>query len=238
MFGKSALPNLLTLGNLFFGCLATRSAFRGAFTDAAAFVAFGLLLDFLDGLVARMLKVDGALGKQLDSLADLVTFGLVPGVFMYALIDRSLDGTRAYLPYFGFVITLSAAVRLAKFNVDVRQNDYFFGLPTPANALYIISLMMILIFQNTPTVDSLLSNTYFLLFNVLVSSVFMLLDVKLFSLKVKSISWRRNELRYAFLLISALLILGLKFLAIPLIIVLYIVLSAVTSITRFSNWLD
>ncbi len=238
MLGKATLPSLLTLSNLFFGCLAAQAAFRAAFTDAAAFVALGLLLDFLDGWVARTLEVDDTMGRQLDSLADLVTFGLVPGIFMCALIDRSLDGTRPYLSYLGFVITLSAAVRLAKFNADTRQTDYFFGLPTPANALYVISLMMILIFQNTPTVDRLLSNTYFLLFNVLMISVFMLLDVKLFSLKIRSFSWRQNGLRYAFLLVSALLVWELKFLAVPLIIALYIAVSAATAITRFSSWLD
>lgn len=232
------MPNLLTLGNLLSGCIAAKMAFEGAFATAALLVCIGLFLDFFDGFAARFLKVDGALGKQLDSLADMVTFGLVPGIFMYELIDRSLGRTPGYLPYLGFVITLSAALRLAKFNVDVRQSDYFLGLPTPANAIYVISLVMILQFQRTPLIDGLLSNTYFLLLNVLLSSVLMLADVKLFSLKIDAITWHGNALRYAFLLLSAILILVLHFLAIPLIISIYLVLSITTSLRNFRNWLD
>ena len=238
MFGKNTLPNSLSLGNLFCGCLAAKLAAEGALTTAVLFVCIGLILDFFDGFAARLLRVDGALGKQLDSLADMVTFGLVPGLFMYALLDYSLAGGNPYLPYLGFVITLCAALRLAKFSVDARQSDYFFGLPTPAGTLYILSLFLILRFQSTPMLERLLSNFYFLSLNALLVSALMLLDIKLFSLKIKTLKWHGNELRYSFLLLSAGLLFLFHFLAIPLILALYVIVSTVTSLRSFRNWLD
>ena len=155
---KKHIPNLLTLGNLFSGTVATIFAVQGKFTEAALFVVIGILFDFLDGFAARLLNVSGELGKQLDSLADMVTFGVVPGFIMARLIQESLGldfpprevFSTEVLPYylFGFLIPIFSAFRLAKFNLDTRQSDAFYGVPTPANTILILSFWLILVRHN------------------------------------------------------------------------------------------
>lgn len=160
------IPNAITCGNLFCGCLAIVAAFNGNLVGSAYLVGLAAILDFFDGFVARLLKVTGEIGKQLDSLADMVTFGVVPGVVMFHLIKMSilnfaitgdsaintenkiemLSGS-SILPYLAFVITIFSCIRLAKFNLDTRQSDSFIGVPTPANSILICSIPLILYYH-------------------------------------------------------------------------------------------
>lgn len=134
---KKHIPNLITLGNLFCGTIATIFAVQANYEFAALFVVFGIVFDFFDGFAARLLNVSGELGKQLDSLADMVTSGVVPGIIMYHLLDNDSSEVSA-LKYIGLLLTLGACYRLAKFNIDTRQSDSFIGLPTPAMCLFVI----------------------------------------------------------------------------------------------------
>jgi CDP-diacylglycerol--serine O-phosphatidyltransferase len=184
----------------------------------AAFVWAACVFDFLDGLVARALKVNSPIGKELDSLADVVSFGVLPSLFMFTLIAEKSDN--AYLPYIAILIAVCSAIRLAIFNIDESQSNSFKGLPTPANALFLTGLPFIhfsgfqFIFH--PASLALIS----IIFSVLLVSRF-----ELFALKFKSFTWGSNKIRFTFLLCSILLIVSLTFAAIPLIIILYILLS-------------
>ena len=148
---KKHIPNIITLLNLFCGCIALVFAFQQEFLLAFYFVCLGIFFDFFDGFFARLFKVSSPLGLQLDSLADMITSGIVPGVIMFQMLLKSFgeeriisvsswDNSVMILPFLGFIITLGACYRLANFNIDTRQTDSFIGLPTPANTLYIISL--------------------------------------------------------------------------------------------------
>ena len=137
---KKYVPNFLTLLNLFCGCIAIIFITQKNFQFAFFFVSLGIFFDFFDGFFARLFQVSSPLGLQLDSLADMITSGLVPGFTMFVLLATFDIETTELFPYLGFVITLGACYRLANFNIDVRQSDSFIGLPTPANALLILSL--------------------------------------------------------------------------------------------------
>ena len=161
---KAFIPNLLTLLNLFSGAIAVIFAVEGALTIAALSVLLGIFFDFFDGFLARKLKVESTLGLQLDSLADMVTSGLVPGLIMFQLLSLSISGSGHYmdlLPYTGLLITLGSAYRLANFNIIVDQKNYFTGLPTPANALLILSFPMILEYQNNEAFNFIILNPFY-----------------------------------------------------------------------------
>ena len=206
---------------------------------AAIFVFFGILFDFLDGFAARMLKVTSDIGVQLDSLADMVTSGLVPGIVMFQLLSMAqkngwnldLFGMHTevgLLPLFGFLITLASAYRLANFNVDENQVSSFRGLPTPANTLLILSLPLILFYQNNDFLNDLILNQWFLIGITLLSVFLLNSKIELFALKFQGTSFKENGVKYLFLIGSLVLIITLKFLAIPLIIAFYILTSLVT----------
>lgn len=235
---KQHIPNLLTLGNLFCGTVAVIFAIKGDFTATALLVAIGIGFDFFDGFVARALNVQGELGKQLDSLADMVTSGVVPGIVMLKLFEEAFNvdavgyfGVDEYgmtgsnLPYLGLLLTLGACYRLAKFNIDERQSDSFIGLPTPAMSLFVISLPLIVNFSNHIFFIDLVINKYFLLVVTFLLTFLMNAELPLFSLKFKDFSLKNNKVKYLFLLISIALLIGLKFVAVPLIILLYVLLS-------------
>ena len=228
---KKYIPNLITLGNLFCGTIAVVFAVRGALDWAALFVAIGIFFDFFDGFFARLLHVKSEMGLQLDSLADMVTSGVVPGVTMFQLFNQSsyvVENTTtwaAYLPYIGFLITLASAYRLANFNIDTRQTSGFIGLPTPANTMFILSLPLILQYQPTELFDSLLHNMWVLLGITLLSAYLLNAEIALFALKFNDYSFKNNALKYVFLALCVILLLSLKIIAIPLIILLYIILS-------------
>jgi CDP-diacylglycerol--serine O-phosphatidyltransferase len=243
---KKHIPNLLTLGNLFCGTIATVFAVEGDFIMAGLFVVIGILFDFLDGFVARLLKVSGELGKQLDSLADMVTSGVVPGVIMFNLLSESgsfrvlLEPTEtmrwigvkfAPIQFIGLFLTLGACYRLAKFNLDTRQSDSFIGLPTPAMSLFVISLPLIHEYSDIEFVRNLMSNHYFLIIVTLVLTYLMNAEIPLFSLKFKDYSLQKNWIIYLFLISSILLIFIFSYVSIPIIIILYVVLSVFKNLT-------
>ncbi|PQJ81625.1 CDP-alcohol phosphatidyltransferase family protein [Polaribacter glomeratus] len=228
------IPNYITLGNLFAGTVAAIFAVEGNFKTAAIFVLIGIILDFFDGFIARLLGVSGELGKQLDSLADMVTSGVVPGIIMFKLIQSNLNvGSNLELktaqildvPLIGLILTLAACYRLASFNLDTRQSDSFIGLPTPAMCLFVVSLPLIRMHSGIEFVNDLISNNYFLIAVTWILSFLMNAEMHLFSLKFKEYSFKNNYIKYIFLIASVLLIFTLNFLAVPLIIILYIILS-------------
>lgn len=235
---KKHIPNLLTLGNLLSGTIATIFAVEGDFVSAGLFVVLGIFFDFLDGFVARILKVSGELGKQLDSLADMVTSGVVPGIIMFQLLKNRTEETgdfsngfnlQDYLPYLGLLLTLGACYRLAKFNIDTRQSDSFIGLPTPAMSLFVISLPLIVEYSNDSIITDLVQNNYFLIAVTLILTYLMNAELPLFSLKFKDYNLKNNVMKYFFLITSIGLIIILKYISIPLIIVFYVLLSVISN---------
>lgn len=231
---KQHVPNFITLLNLFSGCVAVVFAVQNKLELAALFVFLGIFFDFLDGLAARLLKVQSELGVQLDSLADMITSGLVPGIVMFQLLKMSHTGgwNAGFIgneidlfPFFGFAITLASAYRLAKFNIDENQVSSFIGLPTPANTLLILSLPLILLYHNNDFLNGLILNEWFLIVITLLSAFLLNARIELFALKFKSWQFKGNEMRYLFIIGSLILLLTLQFLSIPVIIVLYILMS-------------
>src|SRR5690554_2750457 len=166
---KKHIPNFITLLNLFSGCIALVFAMQGDFLNAFIFVSLGIFFDFFDGFFARILKVQSPLGVQLDSLADMVTSGVVPGFVMFRMLSEY--SANEFLPYFGFIITLGSCMRLAKFNIDTRQTDSFIGLPTPANALFILSLPLVILHTEFSWVIDLLTDVW-VLFGISILSTF------------------------------------------------------------------
>ncbi len=239
---KKHIPNLLTLGNLFCGTIATIAAVQQNYITAAIFVAIGVFLDFLDGLAARLLKVSGDLGKQLDSLADVVTSGVVPGIIMFGLLSNDEIIDVFHENWFGFefrmiqllglLLTLGACYRLAKFNIDTRQNDSFIGLPTPAMSLFIISLPLIQEYSNFDMVKDLITNDYFLITITFLLTYLMNSEIHLLSLKFKDFSFRNNVVKLLFLISSVILIILLDYISIPMIIIFYIILSFLSDFSK------
>jgi len=245
---KKHIPNILTLLNLLSGTIAVFFAVKEQLVIAALFVFVGILFDFADGFVARLLNVQGELGKQLDSLADVVTSGLVPGIVMFQLILSSVsnrswavDGysmiEMSLNDYFsviyitsaiGLLFTLAAAYRLAKFNIDARQTSSFIGLPTPAASLVILSLPLILVYSNNEIVVNLIENTWFLIGLTLLLCYLMNAEIPLFSLKFKDYKWKNNKVKFVFVLVTLILVVALQFIAIPLVIIWYVLLSMLT----------
>lgn len=234
----SQIPNLLTLGNLFCGTIAAIFAVEEDFINASIFVLIGILFDFFDGFAARLLKVTGELGKQLDSLADMVTSGVVPGIFMLKLIQNNLqndfndiDKSIFDVSLIGLILTLAACYRLAKFNLDERQTDSFIGLPTPAMCLFIISLPLIQEYSDIEFAAKLTYNNYFLIAITWVLTFLMNAEIPLFSLKFKDYSLKKNWVTYLFLFLSLMFIILFNYLSIPIIITFYVVLSIIKNLT-------
>ena len=218
---KKHIPNFLTLLNLLCGCIAIVMVAYLKFYMAFYFVALGIFFDFFDGYFARKFNVAGPLGVQLDSLADMVTSGVVPGFVMFCLMSIGANSINSLLPYLGFIITLGACYRLANFNIDTRQSDSFIGLPTPANTLFIVSLPLI----SNSIVASYINNQWVLLGITAISAYVMNAEIPLFSLKIKDFSFHKYKLQMGFLIASITMVITLKFLAIPLIILTYVLLS-------------
>jgi CDP-diacylglycerol--serine O-phosphatidyltransferase len=224
---KKHIPNFITLLNLFCGCIALVFVSELNFEMAFFFVSLGIFLDFFDGFFARLFKVAGELGLQLDSLADMVTSGVVPGFVMFGLLKQGQDPTSAsqIIPYLGFIITLGSCYRLANFNIDTRQTDSFIGLPTPANALFILSLPLVIKYSDSLVMLEILSNQWFLLAITLFSAFILNAEIPLFSLKIKDFTFKKNALQIVFLGVCVLLLVFLHYLAIPLVIITYVLLS-------------
>lgn len=228
---KKQIPNTITLLNLLCGCIALVFASKDNFDLAFYFVCLGIFLDFFDGFFARLFKVSGALGLQLDSLADMVTSGVVPGFVMYKMMLSSnvamTEGWLQLFPYLGFIITLGSCMRLARFNIDTRQTDSFIGLPTPANALFILSLPLVLKYYSSDSlmVIEILTDKWVLLLITLFSAYILNAEIPLFALKVKKFNFKDNALQFGFLICAILFLVFLNYLAIPLIIIFYVLLS-------------
>jgi CDP-diacylglycerol--serine O-phosphatidyltransferase len=224
------IPNAITLMNLFCGCIAAVFALNNDFEMAFYWVSLGIFLDFFDGFFARLFQVSSPLGLQLDSLADMVTSGVVPGIVMYQLMGSSSSfpqwgWSMEPWPFLGFLITLGSCYRLANFNIDTRQTDSFIGLPTPANALFILSLPLVLQHSDSMLVLELLTNPWVLVLITLLSVYMLNAEIPLFSLKIKKFSWKGNALQIGFLISSLLLLVFFQYAGIPLVIVFYVLLS-------------
>jgi len=237
---KKHIPNAITLLNLSTGLLAIIAIFRGYFDEAFIFVCLGIFLDFWDGFLARKFNVAGPLGVQLDSLADMVTCGVVPGLMMFRLFediqqtqpDYMLTEETFYMgfvPYLGFLITIASCYRLANFNIDTRQTDSFIGLPTPANALVIMSIPMIQYANDFEMVTAILYNPYVLLVITLISAYILNAEIPLFSLKIKEFTWAKYKMQILFLIGSLVSFFVLGFVAIPLIIISYVLVSIISN---------
>jgi CDP-diacylglycerol---serine O-phosphatidyltransferase len=230
---RKHLPNFLTCMNLLSGCMAIVMVFQGQPYYSALLVAASLVFDFLDGFAARMLKSTSPLGQQLDSLADMVTFGLLPGVVMHRLFLQSVPFSLEQDPYqvnflsfFPFIITVFSALRLAVFNLDERQAVSFRGLPTPACTIFVVSLALIPghdRFHLTPVI----LNSYFIAGVCMILSYLLVSGLPLFALKFRNFSWKQNQVQYIFLVLSLVLILAFGYTGLPLIILLYIILSLI-----------
>ncbi len=224
------IPNAITLMNLFCGCIAGVFALNNDFEMAFYWVSLGIFLDFFDGFFARLFQVSSPLGLQLDSLADMVTSGVVPGIVMYQLMGSSSSFPQwgwamEPWPFLGFLITLGSCYRLANFNIDTRQTDSFIGLPTPANALFILSLPLVLQHSDSMLVLELLTNPWVLVLITLLSVYLLNAEIPLFSLKIKKFSLKENVLQIGFLISSLLLLVFFQYAGIPLVIVFYVLLS-------------
>jgi CDP-diacylglycerol--serine O-phosphatidyltransferase len=225
---KKHIPNFLTCCNLLcgtFGILYILSPkdFGNVEIPVAYFIWAACVFDFFDGFVARLLKVSSPIGKELDSLADVISFGLLPAFFMFKYLSESVAGSGMdFLPYIAFLIVVCSALRLAIFNVDETQKDSFRGVPTPANTLFITGLYFLS--EYLPFI----SNPWVLAVITIVFSLLLVSRFELFALKFKNLKWADNQLRFTFLLLAVLLLVIFKFAALPLIIILYILMSLAT----------
>jgi CDP-diacylglycerol--serine O-phosphatidyltransferase len=209
------LPNFLTCCNLICGCLGIIFLWESPQIETAYFVWAACLFDFFDGFAARLVKVSSPIGKELDSLADVVSFGVLPSLFMFRLLQ--FESAIEYLPYVALLIAVCSALRLAIFNVDETQSDSFKGLPTPANALFITGLP----FLDYSFFDFVFSPVVLVLI-IIVFSLLLVSRFELFALKFKNFTWADNKVRFTFLVLSVLLLALFQFAAIPLIIILYL----------------
>ena len=220
------IPNALTCMNLFSGCIACVMAFHANFEMAMLFIVIGAVFDFFDGLAARLLHAYSNIGKDLDSLADDVSFGVAPALIVFSLFKQIdypdyLSFLANWLPYAAFLIAVFSALRLAKFNNDTRQTTSFIGLPVPANALFWASLIAGC--KPIASYHPLLTLALVCLFSWLLVS-----EIPMFSLKFKNLSWKDNKIAFIFVIISAILLITLKIAGFAAVIVWYILLSILT----------
>lgn len=223
------IPNTLTSCNLFSGCIAAYMAFQGNYKEALLFIVLGAMFDFFDGMTARLLHVSSPIGKELDSLADDITFGLAPAAIAFSLFKEVyypdfLMPVAGIMPYTAFLIAVFSGLRLAKFNIDERQTSSFIGMPTPANALFWASLAVgghsFLISDNF--------NAIYLFVLVVVMSLLLVAELPMFSLKFKDLSWGHNKISYIFLIVSLPLLIIFQLSGIAAVIIWYILLSLAT----------
>ena len=227
---KKNIPNLITLGNLTCGLLSIVLGLEGNLALAGVFIFYGAILDFFDGLAARLLKVSSEIGKQLDSMADMVTFGVAPGILMYQLISMTNENQLGIsyeltIALIAFLIPIFSAIRLAKFNIDTRQTTSFIGLPTPASAIFIASLTII---GKNFSLELLIISTIIL-------SLLLVAELPLFSLKInkgENLKSQLNIIRILFLISCVILLFVFYFVSIPFIVILYIFLSIINNLIK------
>lgn len=222
---KKHIPNTLTCLNLLSGMLGILYVVQNGPYYGFYFILAAAVLDFFDGFAARWLKVQSDIGKQLDSLADLVTFGVLPAFIAFFLIQSGQ--AQPFLPYIAFFIGIQSAIRLAKFNIDERQEDRFIGLPTPANALFFSTLPVLA--ENSTFLSSYLLNPWLLSTITVIFSLLLTAEIPLLALKFKDFSWKKNLFRYLLLLISAASLIFWGWAGIPIAVLSYILLSLISN---------
>ncbi|TDQ16485.1 CDP-diacylglycerol--serine O-phosphatidyltransferase [Algoriphagus boseongensis] len=220
---KAHIPNTITLLNLLTGAIGIIFVLKGEILSGAIFVLMAAGFDFLDGMAARILKVQSNLGKELDSLADVVSFGVLPGFILYKMAESS--NPENWLPYLTLIVPMLSAYRLAKFNLDARQSDRFIGLPTPANALFISTLPHLALLW--PKVGEVLNSQFILIGIAWIFSILLIAEIPLIALKFKNFKIRENLFRFLLIVISLASFAILQLGGIPLIILAYIGLSLV-----------
>jgi len=238
---KNSIPNTLTICNLLSGCLSIVASFEGFPVWSGVFILIAATFDFLDGLMARILKAYSDIGKELDSLADIVSFGLAPAVILFnflksVLLIQTIDYDdlsfkNVFILMSPFIITAFSAIRLAKFNIDNSQQYEFRGLPTPANAIFIAWLPFILSSYNLKSMFIILNINSILLL-IFIHSFLLVSNIPLFSLKLKSLKWADNKLLYIFLIVAAVLVLLLKMYSVPIIIWIYILIGILRYLSK------
>jgi CDP-diacylglycerol---serine O-phosphatidyltransferase len=235
---RQHIPNSITVLNLISGLISLTMTFEGNYIYASLFIFLAGVFDYLDGTAARLLKAYSEMGKQLDSLADVVSFGVAPGIMIFRMLSDQCSGScnaveqMHLIPYFAMLIPVCSALRLAKFNIDLRQEVNFIGLPTPANAIFFASIPLVLYVQphlfsliNVDFLVTFFSNTRILTILAIFFSYLLISEFKIFSMKFKSLAWDGNQLRYIFLIASLVLFILFSLSAIPIIIVLYVLIS-------------
>ncbi|MBQ2587757.1 MAG: CDP-diacylglycerol--serine O-phosphatidyltransferase [Prevotella sp.] len=232
---KKHIPNTITCCNLVSGCIATTFAFAGNPKMAMFWIIMGAVFDFFDGMVARLLKVSSPIGKELDSLADDVTFGVAPSAIVFSelftLQYPVLQGLQTYIPYCAFLIAAFSALRLAKFNLDDRQTTSFIGLPTPANALFWGSFII----GGHTFIESFRWGVPLILIMICLSCYLLVAEFPMFALKFKKWSWKGNEVKYIFILSCIPMLLFLGYSAFSAIIAWYVILSAIVILVNKSK---
>jgi CDP-diacylglycerol---serine O-phosphatidyltransferase len=217
------IPNFITCLNLFSGCVAVYFAFKGNYQNAFIAILVAATFDFFDGFAARMLKAYSPMGKELDSLADMVSFGMAPGAIVFSILTDS--GINHFLPLLAFLIPVFSGLRLAKFNIDERQTSSFIGLPVPANAI----LWAGLAFSYS---DLLITNLWVLIITVLLFSYLLVAEIPMFSLKFKNLKWKSNKIQFVFLIVSLIILIFFQLNAFAPIIGWYIILSVLVAIIK------
>lgn len=229
------VPNTITCCNLISGCIATYFAFQSEFRLALLFIVIGAVFDFFDGMVARLLHVSSPVGKELDSLADDITFGFAPSAMVFSLLSTFHEPHSLVFPFLAFLMAAFSALRLAKFNLDERQGMGFIGLPTPANALFWGAFIVGC--GEWLTTQQVLSPylPYLILLFVLISSYLLVSEIPMFALKFKHWGWNGNEIKYIFLLTSVVLLALFQVIGIAIVIAWYVALSVSTNIFKKSE---
>jgi len=238
------IPNTITCMNLFSGCTASLMAIEGHLLSAAVLIIIAAVFDFFDGLAARVLKAYSPMGKELDSIADMVSFGFAPGVIALGYLKiailgdvhadfnpSELSNSQIALLLTAFIIPIFSALRLAKFNIDTRQTSSFIGVPTPANAMFWASFPIIFYYGNYPTIENWLGNPIVIIITIVFTSLLLVSEIPMFALKVKNLKWGDNQVRYLFLITLFILAVLFKWLIIPMILVVYLLFSLI------NNWL-
>ena len=235
---RKHIPNFITCLNIVSGSLGVLFAVKGELTIAVLFIFAAAVFDFLDGMAARLLKAYSPIGKELDSLADMISFGLAPGMVMMVMLEFSLLGINVRVDHLSalsfweiccisssLLIPVFSGLRLAKFNTDTRQSESFIGLPVPANAIFISALALMVIHGKYQTLGNIILQPWVLMVITIGMSLLLVSELPMFSLKFKSLTWKDNKVRYIFLGISAALILALNSYGIAGAILLFILIS-------------
>jgi len=234
---KKHIPNAITSLNLVSGCVGIFLALRGFVELAAAMIVVAAIFDFMDGLAARLLHVHSEIGKELDSLADLVSFGVLPGALVFVMLEHST--APQWVVFFALLIPVLSAIRLAKFNLDTRQSESFLGLPVPANALFWVGVTYITSFETENGFNLILKSIFnqplIIIILTVVLSLLLVSELPLFSLKFKNLKWGNNQTRFIFIGLALMLFILLGVSSLPMIIVVYVLLSIFVNLPAFNR---